>query len=286
MSGEDRPAEVLPLLTPKQRALVERALPKVEARARWHSRRYAGLVDREQLAAAGGVAVVEAVRRYDEEQDASFESYVSARIDGSMLDLVRAETTARRRDVAMRRAMARVSEQHQGRFDVLRDGPEEIQAKLQAFSDELAVAGFVAGVAVAQRSAPESAPAEDAEERAEHAAAMRALGEALGELPEDERRVLGAVFVDEMDMHEAAALLGVAYITVRRRLERGREKLRKALVRRGVRSVPPPRDEPGIGPVLRGVLNVGEGGAPGGRGAGERGTERGPGERGPGRRGR
>ncbi|WP_437925964.1 sigma-70 family RNA polymerase sigma factor [Sorangium sp. So ce291] len=264
--GVDKDAEVLPLLTPKQRALVERALPKVEARARWYARRYAGLVDREQLVAAGGVAVVEAVRRYDEAQDVPFEAYVSARIDGSMLDLIRAETSARRRDVAMRRAMAALSGHHRGGFDVLRDGPEEIQARLQAFSDELATVAFVAGVEVARRSSPD----DDAAERAEYSAAMRALGEGLAELPEDERRALEAVFVDGMDMREAEAFLGVAYITVRRRLERGRERLRKALVRRGVRSAPPPRDEPGVEPVLRGA----RGEPPVGRGGGERG--RGP----------
>ncbi|WP_437481515.1 sigma-70 family RNA polymerase sigma factor [Sorangium sp. So ce1014] len=264
--GSDKHAEVLPLLTPRQRALVEHALPKVEARARWHARRYAGLVDRAQLVAEGNAAVVDAVRRYDEAQDTSFEGYAIARIDGSMLDLVRAETTARQRDVAMRRAMAALSAHHRGGFDVLRDGPEEIQARLQAFSDALAVVGVVAGVGVAQRSPP----GEDAAERAEYAVAVRALGEALAELPEDERRVIGAVFVDGMDMHEAEAFLGVAYITVRRRLERGRERLRKALVKRGVTSAPPPRDEPGVGPVLRGVLED----PPAGPGARERGRGR------------
>ncbi|MGK3999684.1 sigma-70 family RNA polymerase sigma factor [Sorangium sp. So ce1024] len=267
MTGAGKAGDVLPLLTPKQRALVERALPRVEARARWYARRYAGLVDREQLVAAGGKAVVEAVRRYDPAQEVPFESFVSARIDGSMLDLVRAETTARRRDVAMRRAIATLAAHHRGGFDVLRDGPEEIRAKLQAFSDELATVAFVAGAEAARRPSSD----EDAAERVDHAAVMRALDEALAELPEDERRALGAVFVDGMDMHEAAAFLGVAYITVRRRLERGRERLRKALLRRGVRSAPPPRDEPDVAPVLRGVL----GDAPeAGRGAGERGRGR------------
>jgi RNA polymerase sigma factor (sigma-70 family) len=169
----------------------------------------------------------------------------------------------------MRRAIARFSAHHRGEFDVLRDGPEEIQARLQAFSEELATVAFVAGVELERRSSPD----EDAAERAEYAAAMRALGEALAELPEDERRVLGAVFVDGMDMHEAEAFLGVAYITVRRRLDRARERLRKALARRGVRSAPPPpRNEPGIAPLLRGVRDD----APAGPGAGERG----PGPRG------
>ncbi|WP_437951741.1 sigma-70 family RNA polymerase sigma factor [Sorangium sp. So ce296] len=266
MTGEDRPAEVLPLLTPKQRALAERALPKVEARARWYARRYAGLVDREQLVAAGGAAVVEAARRYDAAEGVPFEGYALARIDGSMLDLVRAETAARRRDVAMRRAMAALSAHHPGGFDVLRDGPEEIQARLQAFSDGLATVGLVAAAEAARRSWSD----EDAAERVDYAAVMRALGEALAELSEDERRALGAVFVDGMDMHEAAAFLGVAYITVRRRLERGRERLRKALVRRGVRSMPPPRNEPELGRVLRGV----RGDAPEGPGGTDRGRGR------------
>ncbi|AUX26040.1 uncharacterized protein SOCEGT47_065930 [Sorangium cellulosum] len=259
--GEDREAEVRPLLSPKQRALVERVLPLVEVRARWHARRYAGLVDREQLVSAGGVAVVEAVRRYDEAHDASFEGYAIARIDGSMLDLVRAETRARRRDVAMRRAMALFSAHHRGGFDLLRDGPEEIRARLQAFSDELAAVAFVGAVEPSRRTWSD----EDAAERADFATAVRALGEALAELPEEEQRVLGAVFVDGMDMHQAQAFLGVAYITVRRRLDRARERLRKALVRRGVRSAPPLRGEP-VEPVLRGVRDD----PPAGPGAGER----------------
>ncbi|WP_437764219.1 sigma-70 family RNA polymerase sigma factor [Sorangium sp. So ce281] len=275
--GEGKDAEVLPLLTPRQRAMVERALPMVDAQARWYARRYAGLVERDELVAAGSAAVVEAVRRYDEAHGVSFEGYARARMDGSMLDLIRAETQARQRDVAMRRAMAALSEHHQGGFDLLRDGPEEIQGRLQEFCDALATVGVVAGVAAMRRPVSD----EEAAERVAYVGAIRALGEAFAELPEDEQRALGAVFVDGMDMHEAEAFLGVAYVTVRRRLERGRERLRKALWKRGVKEMPLTRGEPWSAPVLRGVRGDGpEGGGAGGTEGAERAGKRGPGPRG------
>jgi RNA polymerase sigma factor (sigma-70 family) len=57
----------------------------------------------------------------------------------------------------------------------------------------------------------------------------RRMLEAIGELPEDEREVFGLVRVQGMTQTEAARLLGVSAVTVKRRLNRGLRLLTEKL---------------------------------------------------------
>jgi RNA polymerase sigma factor FliA len=256
--ANDRGGRVAHLLTPKDKARVERALVLVERRARYIGRRYRGLVDPEELVTVGKIGAVEVVRRYDEARDASFDGYALARIDGQMLSLVRTSAKAKQRELSMKRAALRFRTHHRAEYDILKETPETLHARLTTFTGDLAAVAILSNVET-KRHAP---PDEELAERAERAHMMLMLAEALAELSEDERQVLGALYVDDMDMRDTEAHLGVPYITVRRRHDRARDKLRKALVRRGVTDMPAPHDVPGVAPVLLGVKDERHPGGP------------------------
>jgi RNA polymerase sigma factor for flagellar operon FliA len=77
-------------LTPEARTLVEQHLPIVRhvlAGVAAHFPRHA---DREELAQAASLGLVEAAARYDEERGVPFERWASLRIRGAILDAVRA----------------------------------------------------------------------------------------------------------------------------------------------------------------------------------------------------
>ena len=57
----------------------------------------------------------------------------------------------------------------------------------------------------------------------------RRLLRAIGELPEDEREVIDLVRIQGMTQTEAAGLLGVSAVTVKRRLSRGLQLLTEQL---------------------------------------------------------
>lgn len=77
-------------LTPEARALVEKHLPMVRhvlAGVAAHFPRHA---DREELAQAASLGLVEAAARYDEQRGVPFDRWASLRIRGAILDAVRA----------------------------------------------------------------------------------------------------------------------------------------------------------------------------------------------------
>jgi RNA polymerase sigma factor for flagellar operon FliA len=77
-------------LTPEARALVEQHLPMVRhvlAGVAAHFPRHA---DREELAQAASLGLVEAAARYDEERGVPFDRWAALRIRGAILDAVRA----------------------------------------------------------------------------------------------------------------------------------------------------------------------------------------------------
>ena len=80
------------------------------------------------------------------------------------------------------------------------------------------------------KSRPQTFPLEEARAatgaRQDDALAIRGLARALAQLPEDQRRVVLLVGLEEMSYAEAARVLGVPIGTVMSRLSRGRDRLR------------------------------------------------------------
>jgi len=80
---------------------------------------------------------------------------------------------------------------------------------------------------------PEALPAAESPDQATWADARRVIDAELTALPESLRVPLVLCYLEGLTRDEAAARLGVPLDTFRGRLERGREKLRTALARRG-----------------------------------------------------
>lgn len=237
--------KVVQLLTPAQKELVSSALVLVERRAKANARRFAGLVDPEELETDGKIALLEMVQRYDARHDGTFEGYAVKCIDGRMLDLIRCESFKKRIDREVQTAYLMVWG-YREEYSLPQETDQTLEARLERFCKLIVDVGFMGG---AQQVSLE----EDTAERREHVHVMEGLAAAVAQLSEKERDVLGAMLVDGLTLEDAAAFLGVSRSTAWRLLERARECVKRELLRRGVRRVPLPCDVEGMGPVLRGV---------------------------------
>jgi RNA polymerase sigma factor for flagellar operon FliA len=181
-------------------------------------------VDRDELARAGALGLVEAARRYDESRGVPFERFAAQRIRGAILDAVRAadwaprsvRTLARKLESAEQRLAAEL-----GRVpstaemaDALGMTREEL-ARLQdrmfrsvvlALEHEVSDAGeedLTLVDMLCDRSAVE--PLEELETRELHAY----LRDAVGLLPERQRLVIVGYFLEGRTSQELARFLGV-----------------------------------------------------------------------------
>ncbi len=81
---------------PKTQELIEQHLPLVRHVVFQVAVNFPRHVDREELATAGALGLVEAARRYDEERGVPFDRFAAQRIRGAILDAVRAADWAPR----------------------------------------------------------------------------------------------------------------------------------------------------------------------------------------------
>ena len=241
-------ARVMLLPTPRERALVERALAQVDPLVASFARKYAGLFDAEDAASTAKIGAMEVVRRYDEAQDAHFDAYAAVRIRGILRSFVRSEAEQKRTVREVWRAAELAQAYYQLDYNIVVDSDDKLRGLGRDFAADIAAAGFAGGVSAASRGAPK-----DEAEREESVYVDAMLRESVEGLPPEEGQVIAAVYCDGMELKEVAQRLGVSYITVRRRFARARPKLRKALVKRGVSYAPEPCHVPGLPPVLPSV---------------------------------
>lgn len=115
-------------LIPPHLEAVKRGLPLVKKRAAYWASRYRGLIERDAATAEAKAALMQAVHRHDPALDAHFEGYVRARIDGSILDLIRSSAGARRVERAMERAAAAMAEAGRPAYNLLVDDDAALEA--------------------------------------------------------------------------------------------------------------------------------------------------------------
>jgi RNA polymerase sigma factor for flagellar operon FliA len=213
------------VLTPQQvTALIEEHMPLVSHVVFQVAVNFPRHVEREELARAGALGLVEAAKRFDESRGVPFNRFAAQRIRGAIIDAVRAADWAPRSVRALARSLdqAELDLAHRlGRAPSLAETAKELdisRAELDRLRDRMfrsVVLAFDSLLGssddaeltlvdvLADRTAVE--PSEELEARE-----LRAyLRDAVHLLPERHRIVVVGYFIEERSSTELAALIGV-----------------------------------------------------------------------------
>jgi RNA polymerase sigma factor (sigma-70 family) len=238
-------------LTKKQQALVALAYQAglVEKRAALHARRYLGLITLDECVRLGSLGLTEAARTYRDELGL-FTDFARRRVDGAILDGVRAEAPHARASRAAHRAAASLLGLYRDDFNAIGHDKAELERRFEKMSDDVLTAAFLGAVEDAKRGPGGEGEGEGEESvilREEHARALAMLDAAMAKLPSMQRQILAHVYRDQRTMTELPEVLGISYVTVRRHHEAALAGLRKRLEAMGVMRSPTPRDDAGSG---------------------------------------
>lgn len=180
-------------------------------------------VDRDELARAGALGLVEASRRWDPSRGVPFDRFVARRIRGAVLDAVRAADWAPRSVRAVGRRMAMVEQELTGELGRL-PSSEELAARLGIDPAELArlsdrvYRSVVLALEQPVRDAGDETMSlvdilsdddRGPEEELENRELLAYLHDALGLLPERHRLVIVGYFLEGRSSAELARFLGV-----------------------------------------------------------------------------
>lgn len=205
-------------------ALIEEHLPLVKNIVFQVAVHFPRHVDRDELARAGALGLVEAARRYDEERGVPFERFAAQRIRGAILDAVRAADWAPRSVRTLARRLEAVEQglaTSLGRvpsvgevadaLGMTRDELHRLQDRVfrsvvlaldheihQDGEDDLTLVEVVSDPAAVE-------PLEELEGRELHTY----LRDAVGLLPERQRLVVVGYFLEGRTSQELARFLGV-----------------------------------------------------------------------------
>lgn len=205
-------------------ALIEEHLPLVNHVVFQVAVHFPRHVERDELARAGALGLVEAAKRYDEARGVPFNRFAAQRIRGAIIDGVRAADWAPRSIRSLARRLDQVEQQlanHLGRVPSLGETAEALEMsreELDRLRDRLFRSVVLAFDALAGDSEDEELtlidvladpsgvePSDELESR-ELAAYMR---DAVALLPERHRLVVVGYFLEERSSAELARFLGV-----------------------------------------------------------------------------
>jgi RNA polymerase sigma factor FliA len=202
----------------------------------WHVHaRVASTIEIEDLVQIGMIALVEAANAF-EDRGHAFATYATMRIRGAMIDHLRKSASICRSAMARRREMKAARERLEARFG---RGPTDAE-----MAEELGLeaADYRVLVDDTQSARHESldeiysdhsmwfADVEDrADEALEREGLKRAIAEGIRTLPEREAMVLQLYFVEEMNLDEIGATLGVGAARICQIKKAALDKLRRSL---------------------------------------------------------
>lgn len=176
-------------------------------------------VEVDDLIQAGMIGLIEASRSYDSDQGASFETYASIRIRGSMIDEIRRgdwvprSVHRRARDAA---AAVRKIEQNTGRAAAATEVAAAMEMPLPDYlrlmedaarGQVLSLESRIEDHGELDTTAKGGPNPQQMMERGEFG---RELGKAIGQLPEREQLVLSLYYEQELNLKEIGAVLGVS----------------------------------------------------------------------------
>lgn len=174
-------------------------------------------VEVDDLIQAGMVGLIEAARQFDKNAGASFETYASIRIRGSMIDEIRRGDWVPRsvhRRVREAAEATRQIEQREGRAANAGEVAQVLGMSMDDYSRlmEGAARGHVLSLDEdddyrTDARSKEHAPA--AHQAMESAEFQQQLAEAIERLPERERLILSLYYEQELNLREIGAVLGI-----------------------------------------------------------------------------
>jgi RNA polymerase sigma factor for flagellar operon FliA len=229
MTYQRRPAR------PDPAALARAHMPLVRKVA-WHVHgRVSSAIDVEDLVQIGMVALVEAANGY-EDRGHAFSTYASMRIRGAMIDHLRRHATICRSAMAKRKLINEAIATLEGQYG---RAPSEAEIAKAMGMDPAEYREMAdSSVAARQESLDEvysdqSMWFADVEERVdqtlEREELAAAMAEHIADLPEREAMVLQLYFVEEMNLDEIGATLGVGAARVCQIKKAALDRLRKSL---------------------------------------------------------
>lgn len=212
----------------KEDELIAQHAPLVRRLALQLASRLPANVELDDLMQAGMMGLLDAVRRYQEQEDAKFETYATTRIRGAMLDELRSQDwlsrSARSKAREIEGAVQRVQQR------VLRAaGEQEIADELGiSLDDYYTMLDDASGVQLVHyedlasaegRQMLERVAATDEDEPAQHQDnplnllmshnLQQAVVQAIEALPEREKLLLSLQFEQDLNQKEIAAVMGV-----------------------------------------------------------------------------
>ena len=199
--------------------LLEAHAPLVKKLAHQMKAKLPPSVEVDDLIQAGMIGLIEASRSYDADQGASFETYASIRIRGSMIDEIRRgdwvprSVHRRARDAA---SAIRKIEQSTGRAAAATEVAAAMDMPLPEYLRlmEDAARGQVLSLESRVEDHGEldtiARGGPNPQQLFERGEFGRELGKAIGQLPEREQLVLSLYYEQELNLKEIGAVLGVS----------------------------------------------------------------------------
>jgi RNA polymerase sigma factor for flagellar operon FliA len=253
-------AEVLNDEAERNRLLMEQ-LPQVRCIARRIHDRLPQHVSMEDLIHAGVLGLIDALHKYDPQQQVQFKSYASFRIRGAILDSLRdldwSPRDLRRKARRLAEANTRLGSEL-GRAASEQELADEFGMRLDEFQHMLTEIGGLE-INSLQAECPrddsgadlsESIPGDP--EQSPYAQCLKAemkqaLTEAIAELSEKEQQVLALYYFEELTMKEVGAVLGIgesrvsqihslALVRLRSRIEQERKVIPAPVLNRASES--------------------------------------------------
>lgn len=193
-------------------------------------------IEIEDLMQVGLIALTECVRRHDGQGEHAFAAYAKTRVRGAMFDLIRREAPTTRTAARKRREIEEESRRLASRLGRI-PGEGELAkalgmdayefASLRAQSEPLRFDAIDSCYSDSNAAfADDSADSHDAMEEAEQGAR---LAEAIASLPERLQMITQLYFVEELNLGEIAAVLGVSIPRVHQLKAQALERLRLAM---------------------------------------------------------
>mgnify|MGYP006277807403 CR=1 FL=1 len=195
-------------------------------------------VEVSDLVQAGMLGLISAARQYEPARCGNFEGFAYLRIKGAMIDEIRRQSYLPRSAVAINKAHNESSEalaSRLGRKPSAAELAAYMEMDVESLQQERARAiQFETDSMEDHREAIESIAADDSgvpERQVERAQLMAGLQGAIEQLPEREKTVLSLYYVEEMNLREIGAIIGVSESRVSQILSKTALSLRTMLDR-------------------------------------------------------